>query len=297
MKKMLGKPVNPAKSPNRLGEGYEFIFEDVRVLGYSIAGITTTLTLPQYKIAFDVGQGLPFHMGCDHFFITHAHMDHCYGVPYLIAQKTMMSHVSPQIYAPDPLYSTLPKIMKLWQEIEEHSYGVNLNQSQLTSIFSIQRNLEVRVFKTFHRVPSVGYSLIRKKTKLKGAFQGLNSEELKVIREAGETLQETVEETLFSFTGDTTSEFWQSAPEWVKSSKILAIDCTFIDSTRSIEQARLWGHTHLDEIIPMINDFTGGKILLVHLSARYTSAYVEKVLKNILSEAEREKIAVLPRPL
>ncbi len=63
---------------------------------------------------------------------------------------------------------------------------------------------------------------------------------------------------LVSFTGDTQIEFLDSR-DWVRKSKILIMEATYLDNKKTIEQARIWGHTHLEEIIPRLKDIESEK--------------------------------------
>jgi ribonuclease Z len=42
--------------------------------------------------------------------------------PYIISQKAMNSQEAPKFYMPKSLVEPLDRIMKIWQEIEEHEY-------------------------------------------------------------------------------------------------------------------------------------------------------------------------------
>lgn len=103
-------------TPSRLSLG------PCEVVGVSLAGVRTALYIPELKIAFDAGFPFPFHLGVDHFFITHGHLDHSAAIPYIISQKNLNSQKTPVFYMPEGLAEPLTKIIQLWQEIELHQY-------------------------------------------------------------------------------------------------------------------------------------------------------------------------------
>lgn len=41
-------------------QGETLLLDDLQIKGISIAGVSTSLVLPEHQIAFDVAQGLPF---------------------------------------------------------------------------------------------------------------------------------------------------------------------------------------------------------------------------------------------
>lgn len=300
---MPRKKLVPAIQPRRevrltsgLQKGHIFEGEGLSLVGYTLAGISTCLTLPQFKLAFDVAQGLPYATPMEHFFISHGHLDHAAGLIYQIGQKTMMSHKTCQVYVGEPLFSKLPLLVQLWEEIEEHSYHWQAHEVQPNSHFDLGKGYFVKPFPTAHRVPSFGYTLFATKQKLKPEFESKNSMELRELARSGISLTHSQITPLFSFTGDTTIDFIKgAAAQSALESKILALDCTFIDHVRTVEQARYWGHTHLDEILENLVHFKNSIILLIHISARYTTGYIEKVLNEKVPPHERHRFHIFPR--
>src|SRR5690606_23012108 len=98
---------------------------------YSLAGITTSLFCKNASVCFDVGQGLPFQLGAKRILITHGHMDHASGLPYLIAQKNMTGQKETEIFVPEDLLAPMEEILKIWQRIDRHEYSYRLQAAKV----------------------------------------------------------------------------------------------------------------------------------------------------------------------
>lgn len=263
----------------------------IKIEGLSLAGVRTCVTLPQYLTAFDVAQGLPHALGMSTFLITHGHMDHAAGIPYVISQKSMNSHKTPRFIMPSSMVAPMKEIMRQWTLIEGHEYDLNFIGAEPGEEFALGPNLLIRTFPTIHRVPSHGYSVYRRSHKLRADLEGLSSEEIINIRRKGEDPTEEKLDLLVSFSGDTQIEFLDLTPE-VRRSKILLLEATYLDDRKPVASAKEWGHTHLDEIIPRLESITSEKILLIHSSARYTPEEATKILLRRLPLHERERVEI-----
>lgn len=273
--------------------GAEWTHGDLSFYGLSLAGIRTSIAMPTLSLAFDVAQGFPYLFNLKHFFITHGHLDHAAGIPYLISQKAMSAHKPPVFYMPQSMVDPLERVMQAWAEIEQHEYAHRFVGVSGGETFEINRNHYVRPFKTVHRVDSFGYTVFHKKTKLKPEMAALTQDELRQVRESGREITIEVETPLVSFTGDTQIEFLQSA-DWVRKSKILFMEATYLTSDRDVARARAWGHTHLDEIIPILGQLECEKIVLIHSSARHPFKEALEILRRRIPEEFREKVVLFP---
>jgi ribonuclease Z len=271
----------------------EWEYAGIKVQGLSLAGVHTSIILPQFSLCFDVAQGLPHAIPMNTFLISHGHLDHAAGIPYIISQKSMNSHKPPIFIMPEPLVSPLAEIMRQWSKIVGHDYEFHFKGTFPGEEIPLNSTHSVRVFTTLHGISSQGYSLCRRRRKLKEEFKEASSDEIKSLKERGEDPTEEKIDVLVSFTGDTQIEFLDQSPE-VRESKILIMEATYLDEKKSVTSAKEWGHTHLSEIIPRLSTIHSERILLIHSSARYSFEEAQRILKDRLPPQEWERVVLFP---
>lgn len=264
--------------------GYKFV-------GLSLAGIRTAIAMPELNLSFDVAYGPAYLHTIKKFFITHGHLDHASGIPYIISQKAMTSQPPAQFYMPKSLAEPLDQILKIWQKIEGHQYQYEFIGVDSDIEINLTSTSFVKTFPTTHRVQSLGYTLFDRNKKLKAEFANATREEIIQAKQRNIEITDYIEKPLVSFTGDTQIEFLDSRP-WIRHSKILFLEATYLDDKRSLEQARKWGHTHLDEIVPRLKDIESEKIVLIHLSSRYSTAEATEILKQKVPSEFHDRVSL-----
>lgn len=280
-----------------LATGFPLLHDDLRLVGYSIAGMSTSIAFPEADVLFDVAQGLPFQTAYNTILLTHAHMDHASGLPYLISQKSMQKRPKPMIYMPEAAVEPLSKIMKLWEEIDEFEYAYEFKVAKPGEQIPLKPGYFAKTFPTYHRIASQGYTVFRKRKKLKDEFAKLaksDPQELARLRREGVTLETEVEENLVSFTGDTKIEFLQS--DQARQSRLLVMEVTYWDGKKSVENAREWGHIHLEEFLHALPQIEAERIVLIHVSARYSTKDLREIIDARVPEHLKPKLVIFPRP-
>lgn len=267
--------------------------QDLTIKGVSLAGVGTSLIIPELSLGFDVAQGLAINSHLSTFLISHGHMDHAGGIPYIISQKALNKHLPPVFYLPESIVEPMDRILSEWALIEQYSYQYSLNAVKPGQEIALKGPYFIQVFPTTHRIPSVGFSLIKKNRRLKNQFVNLPQEQLMKIRKSGIEIQDNVSETLISFTGDTKIEFLDLAPE-VKKAKVLLLEVTYIDEKKSTSEAREWGHTHLDEVVPRLQELDCEQIVFIHKSRRYSDEYFNQILNQKIPKAWQFRVKFLP---
>jgi ribonuclease Z len=276
-----------------LATGFTWTHDDISLVGYSLAGITTSVAFPAADVCFDVGQGLPFQIPVRNIAITHGHLDHASGLPYLLGQKAMYGVPAPNIYMPRSLVEPMSKIIALWGQIEEHTYKFNLEGIRVGDERPLKGKFVLKPFPTYHRIDSQGYTVFLRKKRLKPEYQGKPREELGAARRAGLEIEEHYDQPVVSFTGDTKIEAF--GDENLRKSRVIMIECTYWDERKTVENARQWGHTHLDEIIPWLDRLECEKLLLIHSSVRYGAAEIGAIMDARIPAQHRARVELFPR--
>lgn len=275
----------------RVGEAWQY--GDYKFFGTSLAGVRTAIAMPEFSLSFDVAQGFPYLFNMTKFFISHGHLDHAAGIPYIISQKMMTSQKAGEFYMPHSLVPPLTEIMGLWSKIEGFPYSFKFVGVKADDEIQINNHHYIKVFPTTHRIESFGYTLFESKKKLKREYLNLHKDQIVEMRKKGIDVNEVIHTPMVSFTGDTQIEFLESRP-WVKQSKILIMEATYLDSQRSVARAREWGHIHLDELIPHLDSIESERIVLIHASSRYGVTEINKHLDEKIPKAHRERVVCFP---
>jgi ribonuclease Z len=278
-----------------LATGFTWTHKNIRLVGYSVAGISTSIVFPDADVCFDVAQGLPFQMNIPTICISHGHMDHASGLPYVISQKSMMSQTPPTVYMPETLVKPMTSIMRLYEQIDEFEYSYSFQTIRPGEEAPLKHPYFFKTFKTSHRVDSQGYTVFERKKRLKAEFRELEPKDLAQLRKDGVALEEQWSEPILSFTGDTRIEFLDD-PQ-VRNSRVVVMEVTYWDDKKSVENARTWGHIHLDELIPRLETLKCEKIVLIHASARYTTPRLKEILDARIPEHFKHRVELFPRPL
>ena len=271
---------------------FEYKYKNLYIKAVSIGGVETCYILPHFDIAFDAGKCPDPLIDISRLFITHGHLDHTSGVPYYISQRSLRGLPGPDIYLPKKLRSPMKDILKKWNKIEGYKAKCNLIPMQWNDKIQINKNYYVQAIPSFHRIPCNGYILFEKVVKLKKECLGLPSNEIVRLKKQGKDIFHKVDNPVFAFSGDSTIEFVLEN-EAVRRSKVLFMECTYIDQKRPVKRAREWGHTHLDEIIHYKDYFQNERLVLVHFSKRYGSKNIQKTLKAKLPDALKNKVDIL----
>lgn len=259
----------------------ELNFKNLHFSGITEGGIQTCVRVKPLQILFDIGRCPQAAVGFPRLLLTHGHLDHAAGLPYYISQRSMRNQTPPEIFLVPELVEPLTKILDIYSEIEGFQYPYKLIPVEPGVRYPLKEDMTFTATRSIHRVPSAGYTLFTMVKKLRDEFKNLPGREIARRKNAGEKLEEDREVPMVTFSGDTQIEFVRDNPH-VGESRLLFLECTYIDSARTVEQTRKWGHIHLDEIIAHEDYFRNEQIVLMHFSKRYSSQYIQKTLKEKL---------------
>ena len=267
-----------------LERGFAWNFEGQQFKGFSLAGQSTSVFYKNEKIAFDIAQGLPFSLHAKLFCLSHLHSDHGSGINYVLAQRSLFRLPKAKILVPSETVKSLEIILKEWQKIEKFKYSYELIPVDHNLEYDCSDKVRVRAFATIHRVQSFGYIVYQKKKKLKKEYENLERQELLNLKSQKKEIEEIHWHPTTAFTGDTQIEFIDSHPD-VSKADLLFLEATYLDSKRSVEETRFWGHTHLDEIVANKDRFQNKHLCFIHPSSRYSPEAAKAIFQQKLTEA------------
>lgn len=283
-------PHEPSRQP-QFGFLY---FKPLRVQGLSIAGEETAIQIPEFDICFDIGRAPRIAVTSDFIALSHGHMDHSAGLPYYFSQRHFQGMPVGNVVCHPALEQPIRKMMLTWADIETQRTPFNiitLQPDDDSSEIELKNDIFLRAFNTNHTVPSLGYTIIEKRSKLKPELLGLPQERIKQLKQNGSTITYNKLISHVAFTGDTaTGDFFQR--DDVKNAQILITECTFMENTHS-DRARLGKHMHIDDIIDQLPNLNNQAIVLTHLSRRTHIAQAREYLDKLIPPAHRQRVFLL----
>jgi ribonuclease Z len=259
---------------------------DLTIEGWSLAGDETWFRIHPPGLAFDTGRGAAQLAGADDVFLSHGHLDHALGVPYVLSQRSLQQESTTRIFCPAAIAEPLTALVKAAERMEGARYRFEIVPLAAGMRVDVGRDLLVEAFATDHVVPSLGYHLVRRKRRLAASLAGSSGPELVALRERGVEISDVVEEIWLSYCGDTGPRVFEQAPE-LFSSRILLLECTFFGDAQRGSSDR-YKHLHLDDIVGVADRFQNTAIVLHHLSRRHRP-------EELKAEIERRLPALAPR--
>ncbi|MEC9072920.1 MAG: MBL fold metallo-hydrolase [Myxococcota bacterium] len=244
---------------------FEFPGCDFRVGGFSLGGLETAVVIPEWRLAVDVGRGRRELNRCDHIALTHTHMDHAGGLPYVLATRKLLRMPPPTVYVPAQMADELRDMLTAWGKLQRFEMHYELVEAEAGVSYPLRGDKYLVPFRTHHPVPSMGYTVVREVKKLKEEFHGLEGPEIARRRKAGEEVTRTETEPLFSVSGDTLPEALDNNPE-VMDSRVVIFECTFLTDDKPYQACRDGGHTHLKDLMERSAELTCDNLMLSHFS-------------------------------
>ncbi|HVS01506.1 MAG TPA: MBL fold metallo-hydrolase [Thermoanaerobaculia bacterium] len=259
-----------------------FQFGDLRLEGWSLAGDATWFRVHPPGLAFDAGRGDARLGGARDLFLSHGHLDHVLGVPFLLSHRTGMEGEATRVHCPAPLAEPLRRFVDAAAAVEGNEYRYQVVPLAPGERVAVGRGMVVEAFATPHVLPSLGYHLIRRRMRLAEPYRGLPGERLAALRRQGAAIEERVEEIRLTYCGDTSREIFDLEPR-LFSSKVLVLECTFLGRELE-EKGRQYGHLNFSEIRERAGDFRNEALVLHHLSRRHRRAELRALVDAEMPE-------------
>lgn len=230
-------------------------------------------------------------------FISHLHGDHVFGLPGLITSLGHFSRKSPlTIIGPNGLEKYLLDILKSsYSHLSFQLVIKEFDPSISQDVYS-DKNIQVRSFPLFHRIPTMGYRFTEKEKPLNIKPEvikkyGLNIAQIKSVKArndielpSGEILpnssltQKEIPPKSYAYCSDTS--FNQEILEHIVKVDLLYHESTYLHELQELALER--GHSTALEAGIMAKKAEAGTLILGHFSNRYPN------LNPLLIEAKTQ---------
>jgi ribonuclease Z len=268
---------------------------DLRIEGWSVAGQETWFRVHPPGIAFDTGRGASQLAGAHDLFLSHGHLDHALGLPWVLSQRSRYApqgHLETRVFCPRPIADSLEALIAAAASLEGgEAFRCEIVPLAIGDRVDVGKGFLVEAFATDHVVPSLGYHLIHRKRRLPAALAGRSGPELVALREQGVDTAEIVEEPWLSYCGDTSQAVFDLSPA-IFDSRVLLLECTFLGPGRSGERD-LYKHLHLEDIAEHAERFHNTAIVLHHLSRRHRADELRNEIARLMPADLRPRIHLM----
>jgi ribonuclease Z len=237
-------------------------------------------------VALDFGRGAHRLTGARDLFLSHGHMDHALGLPYVLSQRNLHKLGPCRVFCPAAVREAVAAFLEAAAALEEAPYRYELRGLEPGDRVEVGKGRLVEAFAVDHVLPSLGYHLIRRRRSLAPPLRGLPGVELVRRREAGEAIEQVEDAVELSYCADTADGVFELEPRLFEA-RVLLIECTFL-GPELVGKARTFGHLHLQDLVPYVSRFANEAVVLTHLSRRHR-------LGELRTAAERALAGMKPR--
>lgn len=248
--------------------GFELRLGDLRVEGASRAGDRTWFRVHPPGLAFDTGRGSLALTGAECVFLSHGHLDHALGLPFVLSNRVMQELPPTRVFCPAAAAPKVERFVLAAAQLENAEYDWELEGLAPGDRVDVGRDLTVEAFAVEHGVPALGFHLLRKRRKLLPEHEGRAGAELAELRRKGERLEEESEATWVTYCGDTGPGVLASEPRLFEAT-LLLLECTFL-APGDESRAAGFGHLHLRHLEEHAERFANSAIVLHHLTRRHS---------------------------
>jgi ribonuclease Z len=214
-----------------------------------------------------VGRGAAQLAGSRDVFLSHGHLDHALGLPFVLSQRSLHRLAHTRVFCPAATAEPLRALIAAAERLEGAAYRYELLPLTPADRVEVGKGLAVEAFATDHVVPSLGFHLWRGRRRLAADFAGLSPPELIALRERGVETSEVIEDLWLTYCGDTGPGIFEREPR-LFGARVLMLECTFLGEEHQ-EHGERFKHLHLGDIARWAGEFRNEALVLHHLSRRF----------------------------
>lgn len=260
------------------------------VRGVSLGGVYTSLHVPELDVLFDVGIPIRSASAVGTLLLSHAHADHAGALGAFLGIRALHGIKAPlRVVMPIEIVDDVQRALDAMTALQRWPLTIEPIGVSHGDEVKLRKDLAVRAFRTFHPVPSLGYQVVRRVHKLKAAYAHLDGPEIAARRLAGEPLLEEHEHRELAYATDTLVQVLDHEPA-LFDSRVLILECTFLDDRKSRDAARAGCHVHLDELVERADKVANPHVVLMHFSQLYRPDEIRPILDTRLPAELRARI-------
>lgn len=268
----------------------------VRLQGFTLAGEETVIIVPEMNVAFDVGRAPREVIGIDHICLSHGHMDHAAGLAYYFSQRNFQGNAPGCVLAHHKLVPAIEELMRVWGRIEGHISPARIVGVDEDEDFPLHRSLVIRPFRVRHPGPTLGFSLVEVRKKLKPELAELSGQQIAELKRSGQTVEDRLELPRVAFCSDSAVGPFLDR-DHVRNADVLIFECTFFEPEH-LDRARLGQHTHVSDLPELFERIRSPHVVLMHTSRRTGIGPAKRYLRKILKPADIERLTIfMDQPL
>jgi len=280
----------PQEAQRPLPYGFLYL-PPFRVQGYSIAGEETFVQIPELDVCFDIGRAPRPALTSNYVALSHGHMDHAAGLAYYFSQRFFQGMGEGTVVCHPKLADAIHAVMNAWTGIEAQKTPYHVIPIEPDGELEIKKNFYLRAFDTDHTVPSLGFMVVEKRSKLKDEYAGLPQSKLVELKQQGTEITYIKEVVHVAYTGDT-SPGPHLLRDDLRAAKIFICECTFIEHEHR-SRARVGKHMHISDVAKLLPELSAEHAVLIHLSRRTHLGKVREQLDKEIPADWRDRVHIL----
>lgn len=263
----------------------------IRLQGISLAGEETVIIVPEFGVGFDIGRAPREAVFMDCICLSHGHMDHSAGLAYYFSQRNFQGVAPGCVLVHHRLVPAIHDLLSVWGRIEGHVSPGRIVGVDEDEDFEIRKGLLARPFRVRHRGPTLGFSIIEVRKKLRPEYAGYSGQQIVELKKTGQSIDYRLEIPKVAYCADTeVGDFLDR--DYVRNAEVLIIECTFFEEEHLV-RAREGQHTHVQDLPGLLERVNSPHIVLSHITRRTFMSEVKRTLTSLLKPADLQRLTIL----